>query len=109
MNHNITGALITAAAGLFIAFANYLISERVLTKAPQKYSLVTVVRQALQIGFLVAVYLVGTRIDSVEITYLLVGAVVGMTLPMLYFTKKLLRVNEKASEAEKEKEDETDG
>ena len=36
MNHNITGALITAAAGLFIAFANYLISEKVLTKAPQK-------------------------------------------------------------------------
>ena len=109
MNHNITGALITAAAGLFIAFANYLISEKALTKAPQKYSLVTVVRQALQIGFLVAVYLVGTRIDSVEITYLLVGAVVGMTLPMLYFTKKLLKVNEKASEAKKEKEAEDDG
>ena len=71
--------------------------------------IVTVVRQALQIGFLVAVYLVGTRIDSVEITYLLVGAVVGMTLPMLYFTKKLLKVNEKASEAKKEKEAEDDG
>lgn len=109
MNHNITGALIAAAVGLLVAFANYLISERVLVKAPGKYSLVTVVRQLLQIGFLVAVYFAGTRIESVESTYLLVGAVVGMTLPMLYFTKKLLTVNERTANDKKEREGEADG
>lgn len=109
MNHNIIGALIAAATGFFVAFANYLISEKVLIKSPEKYSLVTVARQILQVGFLVAVYFVSTKVQSVESSYLLVGAVIGMTLPMIYFTKKLLYVNEKAAEAKKEKEAETDG
>ena len=109
MNHNIIGALIAATAGLLVAFANYLISQKVLIKAPEKYSLITVVRQVLQVGFLVVVYLVSTKTHSVDATCLLVGAVAGMTLPMLYFTKKLLSVNEKEAKDKKEKEVEADG
>lgn len=109
MNHSIIGAVVAAITGVLIAYLNYCISKKVLIKTPEKYSLITVARQILQIGFLAAVYLVGTKIQSVDSVYLLVGAVLGMTLPMLYFTKKLLAVNELTAKNKKEKEGDTDG
>ena len=109
MNQNILGAVFVAIIGMLIAFINYLISKKVLIKAPEKFSLITVIRQALQVGFLAAAYFVGTKIKDVNPAYLMVGAVLGMTLPMFYFTKKLLAVNELTSKEKKEKEDETDG
>lgn len=109
MNHSIIGALITAVIGFLIAYVNYLLSKKMLIKAPEKYSVITVVRQVIQVGFLVLVYFVGTKIQAVNPIYLLVGAVIGLTLPMIYFTKKLLSVNEARVSNIKEKEVETDG
>lgn len=111
MNHDIIGAVMAAIMGAFIAFVNYLLSKKAIVRAPEKYALITVARQILQIGFLAAAYFVGTKTQLANPTYLLIGAALGMTLPMLFFTKKLLAVNEsRVSDAkEKEKEDETDG
>ncbi len=109
MDHSIVGALITAVIGFLIAFVNYLISKKVLIKAPEKYSVITIVRQVLQISFLALVYLVGTKIQAINPTYLIVGAVIGLTLPMIYFTKKLLSINEARVSNTKEKGVETDG
>ena len=111
MERNIISAALAASVGFFVAFINYCLSKHVLVKAPEKYSFVTVVRQVIQIGFLAAVYFIGKNLQSADLTYLLVGAVVGMTLPMIYFTKKLLAVNENASGKSNgnEKGDETDG
>jgi O-antigen/teichoic acid export membrane protein len=109
MNHNIIGAAVAMASGLIVAFANYLLSKKVLIKAPEKYSLVTVVRQILQVGFLVLVYLIGTKTNLAEPVYLLVGAVIGITAPMIFFTKKLLYINNSKSNNKKEKEAESDG
>lgn len=111
MNQNIVGAFATAATGLFIAFVNFVLSKKVLVKAPKKYSLITVARQIIQVGFLAAVYFVGTSTGFADPIYLLVGAVIGMTLPMIYFTKKLLLVNELMANKVKENEkgDEADG
>ena len=41
--------------------------------------------------------------------YLLVGAVLGMTVPMVYFTKKLLSFNKTTDTKKEEKEGEADG
>ena len=109
MNHNITGAVITAAAGVLISFANYDMSKKVLIKAPERYSLITVARQILQIGFLVLVYFAGEKTQLADPTYLLVGAVAGMTVPMLFFTKKLLDVNNTAQKQKNEKGGDSDG
>ncbi len=103
MNPDIIGALVACVAGVLIAFINYLLSERVLRRAADKFSFITVGRQALQVGFLVAVYFIGAKTELANPNYLLVGAVVGLTLPMVFFTKKLLDVN-KAVGQEKEKE-----
>ncbi len=109
MNHSIIGAVVAALAGFLIAFANYIFSKKVLVKSPEKYALISVVRQILQVGFLIIVYFVGTKIETVNIIYLLVGAVLGMTLPMIYFTKQILLVNDSIAKSKKEKEVETDG
>lgn len=109
MNHSVIGAVVAAIIGLLISFLNYFISKKMLNKAPEKYSVVTVFRQILQIGYLALAYFISTKLQTVDSTYILVGAVLGMTLPMLYFTKKLLTVNEKAAKTEEEKEDESDG
>lgn len=98
-------AVIAALAGTLVAFLNYLISKTVLQKAPQKYSLTMVVRQVLQISFLVIVYLVGSKIETLNMGYILVGAVLGLTLPMVCFTKKLLSVNNELKETRKGESD----
>ncbi|MBR5234401.1 MAG: hypothetical protein IKW03_09340 [Clostridia bacterium] len=107
MPYNIIGAAVAAATGFFVAFANYLLSKSILVKAPDKYSLITVARSVIQVGFLAVVYFVGTKTAVADPVYLLVGAVLGMTVPMFFFTKKLLAVNESLSHKTKnEKEDE---
>ena len=109
MNLNIIGAVVTAVLGFLIAFVNYTFSKAVLRKASEKYALITVARQVLQIGFLIIVYFVGTKTQVADVTYLLVGAVLGMSLPMFYFTKKLLSFNEAFNKKEKGKEDNVNG
>lgn len=94
MNPDIIGVIVAIIVGFLIAFTNYILSKMVLLKAPEKYSLITVVRQIFQIGFLVLVYFIGDKIQTVNTIYLLVGAVVGVTVPMIYFTKKLLLLNQ---------------
>ena len=108
MNQNIIGAVVAAAVGVGIAFVNYLISKAVLAKSPDKYSITTVMRQIIQVGFLVIVYFAGEKTEYDPI-YLLIGAVLGITLPMFLFTKKLLSFNETLYRKEKGKEEETDG
>lgn len=105
----IIGAVVAAIAGFLIAFINYTFSKKVLVKAPDKFLTSTMARQVLQILFLVLVYFIGTKIKIANVTYLLVGAVSGMTLPMIYFTKKLLDLNKSTAEKTKEKEVNTDG
>ncbi len=109
MNANIIGVAVAIIVGFLVALVNFLLSKTVLEKAPEKYSLITVVRQVLQIGFLVVVYFVGDKIETVNTIYLLVGAVLGMTIPMIYFTKKLLSLNQNINKKEPEKEDDVNG
>ena len=107
MNYDIIGAVAAATVGLFVSFAYYIFSKKTLIKAPDKYSFITVVRSVIQVGFLALVYFVGTKTEIADPVYLLVGAVLGMTVPMFFFTKKLLSVNESLSRKTKnEKEDE---
>ncbi len=107
MIQNIIGGAVTATVGVFIAVINYLFSKKALTKVPDKYFLTTVTRQFIQVAFLVTVYFIGTKTQIADTVFLLVGAVLGMTVPMIYFTKKLLSLNEAVKP--KEKESEQDG
>lgn len=109
MTANIIGAVIAAAVGFLIAFANYIFSKKMLLKAPEKYSATFVVRQIFQVAYLVLVYFIGSKTQIADLMYLLVGAVAGMTVPMFFFTKKLLSVNDTIKTKKTVKEDEADG
>lgn len=107
MIYDVIGAVLAAVAGLFVSFANYLFSKKILINSPDKYSFITVVRSVIQVGFLALVYFIGTKTGIADPVYLLVGAVLGMTVSMFFFTKKLLSLNESLSRKIKnEKEDE---
>ena len=108
MISNIIGAVVVAVVGVGVAFVNYLISKTVLSKIPDKYSATTVLRQIVQIAFLVIVYFISKK-TNYDPMYLLVGAVLGITVPMFIFTKKLLTLNETLRSKEKRKEEEVDG
>ncbi len=106
---DIIGFIIAVLCGFLVAVLNYFLSKTVLEKAPAKYSLITIVRQVLQIGFLVIVYFVGSKIQAVNSTYILVGAVLGMTVPMVCFTKKLLSLNQANNKTDNGKEADNNG
>ncbi len=107
---NIICALITGVVGVGIAFLNYLFSKRVLLKAPEKYSITTVLRQVIQVGFLVIIYFVFTKFfQQIDFIYPVVGAVAGMTIPMFIFTKKLITLNEQTTLKLKDEEADKNG
>jgi hypothetical protein len=106
---NISGAVVTAVAGFLIAFINYIFSKNILLKAPEKYFITSVIRQVLQVSFFVAVYFIGTKTQVADLIYLLAGAAVGMTIPMVFFIKKLLRINDGIKTNKTEKGDDANG
>lgn len=108
MTHNIIGAAVCALFGLFVAYVNYALSKKILETKPDKLALATVLRQAVQVGYLIIVYFAGKEFTE-NSAFLLVGAVVGMTLPMFFFTKKLLKLNEALALKIKEGEEDENG
>ena len=105
---NIVSGMIAIAAGVLIAFINYTISKKVLIKCPDKYSFTVFAHQLLQVAYLAAVYLIASQLEAVNVVYPLVGSVLGMTVPMLFLTKKLLSIN-RANTVETQKEDDVNG
>lgn len=95
---NAVGAAIAFLAGVAVSALNYLLSKRVLQRAPEKYASMTVARQMIQVLYLVAVFFVGERI-SVSVIWLLVGAALGVTVPSFYFTMRLVRINDQRTDA----------
>lgn len=108
MNENIVGAIFSFALGVVVAFLNFLLSKAILTKQPEKYAFSTIVRQATQVLYLVAVFFISdyTPWDS---WYMLIGAVLGVSVPMIYFTHKLLQLNQSTPPKDNKKEGEDNG
>ena len=101
---NFVGAAIAFLLGVAIAAGNYSISRHVLKTSPDKCSLTMILRQFVQIAFIVLVYVLG-QYTPWDRLWLLVGGVLGMTLPMIWFTSRLVKLNG----TEKGKEENSDG
>ena len=106
---NIIGAVLAAAIGFLIAYANYVFSKKVLLKSPNKFPAAFMVRQLLQVVYLVLVYFIGTATGMADLVYLLAGAAVGMTVPAFFFTKKLVDFNDAQSPIKSGKEGQHNG
>ena len=90
---NIFGAALAFAVGALIAAGNYLFSRYLLIKHPSMYAGMQIFRQLLQIAYLIALFLLGgyTPWDRL---WLLCGGCFGVTLPMFWFTYRLLKLND---------------
>ena len=104
MGTNLFGAALAFVLGVAIAWLNYRLSCRVLKKDPAKYAAAAPFRQLLQIAYLAALFLLGVYTPWDRI-WLLVGGCLGITLPMIYFTYKLVSLNNSLQR----KEENTDG
>lgn len=89
---NIFGAALAFMAGAALAALNYALSRHTLMTRPSRYIGTHIVCQFIQIAYLVILLLFGgyTPWDTV---WLLAGGGLGVTLPMFYFTSRLVRLN----------------
>lgn len=86
------GAAAAFAVGLLISALNYLISKYVLKHHADKFSIVGALRQVIQVAFIVALYFISDYMPFNK-WYILIGGVLGITIPMFYFTFKLIKTN----------------
>ncbi len=96
MEIDFIGAAAAFAAGVLISFCNYKISQHFLKKRPDRLSLVSLIRQPVQILYIVALFF-GAKYTPWDRTFLLIGGALGITLPMLIFTSRLLKVSKSES------------
>ncbi len=100
-DNNIVGAVIAFVFGAAVAYLNYAVSKYLLRTRPDMYTGGQIIRSAIQIGYLLIIFTLGgyTPWDK---TWLLVGGCLGITIPMFYFTAKLVKLNDQKKEDDKD-------
>ena len=93
LNHPVVGGLATFLAGAAMAGVNYLISRAVLKSKPEMFAYTTVIRQCINVAYLAALYFLADLLPW-GATELLLGGVIGITLPSFYFTHCLVKLND---------------
>ena len=99
INSNIFGAVIAFFVGSLIAVSNYFLSKYMLKNKPQQFASTHILRQVLVVAYLIVIYCFGGY-TPYNITWLLVGGCLGITLPTFYFTYKLVKLNDKKEDTD---------
>jgi len=102
---NFLGAAIAFFIGVGIAIGNYGISKYILKNHANYYAAAQIIRQLIQIAYLLILLLLGDYTPWNNM-WLLVGGCLGVTLPMFWFTFKLVKLNDAKNT---EKEETSDG
>lgn len=99
-------ALVTFVIGLALAFLNYLLTKKLCSGNDSgNYPMVSTLRTAIGTVYLAALFMIGKR-TGLDLTSLLIGGALGVTLPSVYFTTKLLkRTDVTAAVPEEDEED----
>ena len=87
---SIAGFLLAAAAGCAAAAVNYLLTRRVMARGAGLIGALSVLRMLLSVGLLAGVWFLAPDTPW-DRTWMLVGAAVGLTLPLTVFTYLLVR------------------
>ena len=104
MRSDIFGAACAFCAGAAMAGAGYALSRLALQKAPSVYAAVQAAKQILEVAFLVLLFVLGPRTPWDRV-WLMAGGCLGLTLPMIWFTYRLVKLNDSLHK----KGDSTDG
>ena len=94
ISSNIFGAVVAFLIGSLIATTNYALSKYMLKNKPNFFATTHILRQFLVVAYLVVIYIFGGY-TPYNITWLLIGGCLGVTLPTFYFTYKLVKLNDK--------------
>lgn len=94
MSHGLFGLAVALLGGVLVGLVNYVMTAVVLRRKASLYATFSVVRQLLHIGYLVALYLLAPYTPWDRL-YLLIGGVLGMTVSMVVFTAKLVRLSDR--------------
>ncbi len=84
------GAMLAFVLGGIVSFGNYKITAKILKEKPNLVAAGTVVRQLFNVGYLAAVYFL-VPYTPFSLIPALVGAVLGLTLTMFFFTARLVK------------------
>ena len=90
MTHWIVGGAVGLLGGVGIAVLNFAISRAVIRKKPSVYASFSMVRQLIHIGYLLLLFFIAP-VTPWGRTELLIGGVIGMTVPMFLFTPWLMK------------------
>ena len=101
MDQPIVGGLLAFAGGAAVALVNFAINRRVLKRKPAASAYISIVRQVLNVAYLVLAFLLA-RVLPWGSTPLLVGAALGLTLPAFPLALRLAKINDSLSAAGKE-------
>ncbi len=99
MQNDLFGFFFAFLGGCIICFINFLISRGVLLHRAKLFSTISIIHQVLNVGYLAALYFIADNTPW-SLIYLLIGGALGATLPMLYFTGKLLKLSDSAKKRE---------
>lgn len=102
---HLCGGAAACLAGGLISLVNYRISAGFLRRGTQSYLAGTVLRQLCSVGLLVACFFLGENTDLPTVA-LLVGAVLGLTVPSFFLTGRLLKLDRRAEEEQGRQEEE---
>ena len=97
VDQSLLGGAAAFVFGAVLALVNYLISRAVMRRKPSMFSSTAVIRQLINIGGLAALYVIAPH-TPFETLPLVIGGVLGETLPMLFFTFLLLREGKSAGD-----------
>ncbi len=84
------GALFAALGGALIAWGNSCLTDWAARRSERWLYMLSPLRMLFSVGYLTAVYFLAP-ITPWERLPLLCGAVVGLTVPMIFFTVRLVR------------------
>ncbi len=104
IENNFIGAIIAFLIGFAISAVNYAISKYILKKHTSKYPYLQFIRLPLQIGYLFVLYFCA-EFTPWSLEWILIGGALGITIPMFFFTYRLVKTNDALTR----KEDKSDG
>lgn len=109
MGSDLIGGLLAFAVGAALAYGNFRLTKNMLLKktGASGVGAVSILRQVINVGYLVLVYFLAPKLPCSMIA-LLVGAVLGLTIPMFLFTFRLTKLTKPGS-ADGEKTENTKG
>ena len=110
MGWNVLGAAAAFVCGGAVAYGNYALTKRMLLKKQGAKSLsgVSALRQVINVAYLVLVSLLAKKLP-LSMAWLLIGAVLGLTIPMFLFTARLAKLDLSSGDGAQVRSDEKGG